>query len=455
MADDAFSVDWMQGWHELQRNIWTEWAAMVGEKMPGVSGADSATQWPLQWLQQVMGVGSAPSWTPPNMGMGGMGGMGNAAPWSMPWMQQPPSFGQGMPLDMDQWTKSFGVYTPELTPEAFVISNMTAATEGFMRVSKDIFQVLQKMGEGAKSGEEWPSMLDKAFQQAKSLFGNRMAGQAAMDPMAAWSQPMQMWMGMLKNNPMFSNPVLQSFTDGSSGFPAMQGMETWLGQVLGMPGLGITREKQERLQGAMRDGLAYQKAFQAFQELSNQVNQSALDLLQKKLLERGATNKPLESLRELYVLWVDCSEEANAAFVRGQEYQEASSRMTNALMRVQQHVQGMVDEVLTTFKMPTRRELDSAHRQVHDLKRRLRTLEDEVKVLRTRDVSAELSAIRDDLERMDVRNLRQELTSMKSQLESSLPATGSVERKAPARSRAVPREKSDSSSPTAAAKKGA
>ena len=456
MADDAFSVDWMQSWNELQRKIWNDWIAMVSEKIPGTPSMDNSTQWPMQWLQQAMK--SDPSaWNSQMSGTSPMG-MGGASPWSMPWAQQS-AFGSGPASGMDNWMRSFGVYSPEPSPEVSVMNNMAAATDGFMRISKELFQTLQKMGEGAQKGEDWTKVLDSSFQKARDLFSNQGVGQAAMDPMAAWSQPLQMWTDMLKNNSLFSSPLLQSFTGagtgiGTGGFPGMQGgqsVEALLGQFLSMPGLGVNREKQERMQEGIRDGMAYQNAFKAFQELTQQVNLKALDLMQKKLLERGASNKPLESLRDLYVLLVDCSEEANAEFVRGQEYQEANSRMTNALMRVQHHVNTMMDEMLGALHMPTRRELDSSHHQVQNLKRRMRALEDEVKLLRSNNHSEEINAIRDDMERMDVRSLRTELSSMKKLLESPLSNRAQPEKKV-TKPRTATRDKSTTQTSTAAAK---
>ncbi|MBF0161768.1 MAG: class III poly(R)-hydroxyalkanoic acid synthase subunit PhaE [Magnetococcales bacterium] len=470
MANDAFSVDWMQGWSDLQRKIWNEWIAMAGElntnrsfaSMPGMEGA---AQWPMQWLQQAMGAagqgggagGGAMPWSMPWMQQAAGaaspgGGSGTAAPWGMPWMPQ------GMnTAPMDDWMRVFGVYSPESAPEKSAMTNMMAAASSFVRMSQEIFQSLQKMGEGIQDGADWTKMLDRSIQQAKGLFTGQDGGKAALDPMAAWGQPLQLWMGMLKNNPLFSTPALQSavMTGMQSGLEE-QG-EAWLQQVLATPGLGLTREKQERLQEGMRDLLLYRKAAQEFHTLTSQVNVQALDLLHKRLLERGATQKPLESMRDLYVLWVDCCEEVNAEMVRGQAFQQVNSRMINAMMRVQKHVQVATDEMLAALHMPTRRELDSSHRQVQDLKRRLRAMEEEIKGLRTQDHSAEMRSIRDDLDRLDVRNLRQELADMKGLLEGAqagLAGQGDKKAGSASRSRVATREKPAQEPAAPAAKKG-
>jgi class III poly(R)-hydroxyalkanoic acid synthase PhaE subunit len=376
-------------------------------------------------------------------------------PWAnMPWMQQ-----QGA-APMDNWMRSFGVYSPESSPDRSVMANMMSAANSFVNLSKEIFQALQKMGEGVQGGGDWTRALDLSIQQAKAAFMGQDAGKAAMNPMAAWGQPLQMWMGMLKDNPLFSSEVLQGMMSGMNRSNAwqQQGMgEEWMQQLLAMPGLGLNREKQERMQAGMRDALEYQRAFQAFQALSNQVNVQALDLLHKRLLERGATQKPIESMRDLYVLWVDCCEEVNAGFVRGKEYQQANSRMVNALVKVQSYTQTVMDEQLGALGMPTRKELNSAHRQVHELKRWVRALEEQVNGIHTQDHAAELRSIRDDLDRLDVRTLRQDLTDMKGLLEAVRPASSDQpEKKAAsaARTRATAREKVGTTAAATAARKG-
>ena len=451
MANDAFSVDWMQGWTELQRKIWNDWVAMAGENLqtnrgfpsfpgiPGIPGMEGGAQWPMQWLQQAMEAANS------------SGSMGSA-PWSKPWFQQ-----SAAASPLEDWMRSFGVYAPEATPEQAAMANMMTAANGFVRLGKEIFQVLQKVGETAQDGGDWTKALDRSIQQAKDLFTGQGGEKAALDPMAAWGQPLQMWMGMLKDNPLFSSSQLQNLMSSvkPDGWPNAAG-EEWLHKMLGMPGLGLNREKQEQMQAGMRDMMVYQKAFQTFQTLSNQVNVQALERLHKRLLERGATNTPIEKMYDLYVLWVDCCEEVNADFVRGSAFQQANSEMVNALVRVQSHVQTSLDETLAALNMPTRREINASHRQVHDLKRRVRVLEEEIKGLRALDHSAELSALRDDMDRLDVRHLRQELSDMKTLLEVARPhAPDQQEKKqaTAARVRVAAREKSGSA-PAVTAKRG-
>lgn len=286
------------------------------------------------------------------------------------------------------------------------MQGMFAAAETFMRMGEQLFKAVQGIGEGVQSGNEWTAMLGQTIGQAKKMFQSPGADSFDWQNMAAWNQPLQGW-----NKMMSENPLLKSLL-GSSGLSGMAGVEQWLA----VPGLGVTREKQERLKVAVRDGLVFQKAFAEFQNLLNSVNVRALDLLHKKLLELGASRKTITSLHDLYVLWVDCNEEANKEVVSGEEYQKLNAHMVNAMIRVQSHLQTMVDDNLDAMNLPTRRELDSSHRKVQILKKRLRAMEAEIALLRSRDPASELSALRDDMERLDVKQLRRDVGQLKQQL---------------------------------------
>ena len=50
--------------------------------------------------------------------------------------------------------------------------------------------------------------------------------------------------------------------------------------------------------------------------------------------------------------------------------------MVNALMRMKRHEQRMMEEVMTVLNVPTRREMDTAHKRVYELQRQLSGLQD-------------------------------------------------------------------------------
>lgn len=59
----------------------------------------------------------------------------------------------------------------------------------------------------------------------------------------------------------------------------------------------------------------------------------ALDLMETRLKTEVAVDQPVNSLRELYNLWVECNEETYGQMLRSADYSEFSGRLFNTLLR--------------------------------------------------------------------------------------------------------------------------
>ncbi len=81
-------------------------------------------------------------------------------------------------------------------------------------------------------------------------------------------------------------------------------------------------------------------------------------------------------MRPLYDLWIDCGEDAYAEQVATPEFPHLQAEMINALMRMKRHEQMVVEEFMTALNMPTRREMDTTHKRIHELQRQVRQLQD-------------------------------------------------------------------------------
>ncbi|MFO1371178.1 MAG: poly(R)-hydroxyalkanoic acid synthase subunit PhaE [Candidatus Competibacteraceae bacterium] len=82
------------------------------------------------------------------------------------------------------------------------------------------------------------------------------------------------------------------------------------------------------------------EAWQTYQQIQNeylgllqQTAKDALDLMEARLKTTTAAGQPVNSLRELYDLWVDCNEETYGQMLRSPHYSEFSGRLLNTLLR--------------------------------------------------------------------------------------------------------------------------
>jgi class III poly(R)-hydroxyalkanoic acid synthase PhaE subunit len=164
--------------------------------------------------------------------------------------------------------------------------------------------------------------------------------------------------------------------------------------------MGYTQKWQDQVQEALRLWVNYQKVQQEYTSTFSAVGSQAVDLLREKLFALSENGKSIESLRAIYNLWVECSEEAYGKIVNTEEYAEIYGRLINSLMAWKQHERCMVDEMLGALNMPTRQDLESMSARMQAMRR-------EIKVLQVNQLVVE--------------ELRQEVSTLKCRLKKPSP----------------------------------
>ena len=215
------------------------------------------------------------------------------------------------------------------------------------------------------------------MQQLAAQFSGRDSG--AADIAAAWKRAL----GAAGDNPF---PEMFRAMRGQGA----QGLEQWIEDTapwlesmrregaswLGMPAFGIGRERQERLQKLVQAQLDYQQRDAAYNALMLKALQRAYELFEDKLAEREEPGRQLASARALFDLWIDAAEEAYAGIALSPEFREVYGALVNAQMRLRQGVQREVEQACAQLDMPTRSEVDAAHRKIAELERALRRMRD-------------------------------------------------------------------------------
>ncbi|MCF7223115.1 class III poly(R)-hydroxyalkanoic acid synthase subunit PhaE [Marilutibacter chinensis] len=224
-------------------------------------------------------------------------------------------------------------------------------------------------------------------RQARDWFGRIQqlaAGFAGQNPPV--SEIVETWKQMLGGGQ--ANPFADVFA--SMGGRGQQGFDQWMEQAapfiaalqgegrnwLGMPAFGFSREHQQRWQRIARLHLDYQQRSQACNALMAEAGQRAFRHFERKLEAHAEPGRQLGSARALFDLWIDAAEEAYAEVAMSARYREDFGEMVNAQMRLRAAIQHEVELVAGLFGMPSRTEIDSAHRKIVQLERELRRLRD-------------------------------------------------------------------------------
>ena len=209
------------------------------------------------------------------------------------------------------------------------------------------------------------------MEQVAAQFAGREHG--AQDVAKAWQRA-------LGGNPF------QGLFHGMRG-PGLEGLEQWseaaapwlqnlrneAAGTLGMPAFGFAREHQERLQAQAQ--LRWQDALSAYNALMATTSQDAYARFESKLAEREEPGRQIGSVRALFDLWVDAAEEAYADTALSSEYRKAYGELVNAQMQLRATTQAIAEQTANILGMPSRTELDSAHRKIAELERQLRRLQ--------------------------------------------------------------------------------
>jgi class III poly(R)-hydroxyalkanoic acid synthase PhaE subunit len=261
-----------------------------------------------------------------------------------------------------------------------------------MKAWHDAIDWWAQLAHGQRS--EVNAAVDRFNGQARSWYGamqsvaSQFAGQdaAAKDIANAWKQAL----GAVGENPF---PEMFRTMRGQG----QQGLDQWIedaspfldawrreaGSWLGMPAFGFAREHQERWQQLAQAQLDYQQENSAYNALMVKSAQRAYEVFEQKLGERSAPDKQLKSARALFDLWIDAAEEAYAEIALSDEFRKVYGRLVDAQMRVRGGVQREVENATGQLGMPTRTEIDAAHRKITQLEREVRKLRDAIQAQQT------------------------------------------------------------------------
>lgn len=232
--------------------------------------------------------------------------------------------------------------------------------EQLMAHGRQYLQMLQGLTMGKALGDDgafdvrrWLDELREAHLQ----YGHGLTGNLGRFPWFGGGDPAQI------------EQLVKSFTAGP-----VRSLQNDVQGWLGLPAFGLAREHQERHQALLRAWLDYQNANARYNELLLKSAALTLDRLERKLSERDEPGRRIDSPRALYDLWIDASEEAFTEVAMGAEYREVYGELINTQMRVRSGINAQIERLGAQFNLPTRTEIDSMARQLHELKAEVRRL---------------------------------------------------------------------------------
>lgn len=236
-------------------------------------------------------------------------------------------------------------------------------------------QVHDVLGRFQRQASDWFGQM----QQVAAQFAGR--DQAPADIASAWREALGMNAQQPTHNPFADifRAMQGSGAHGLDGWmeqarPYIDAMQRENARWMHLPTFGLSREQQERWQQLAQAQQDYQHQVAEYDRLMLKVAQQAFERFEQKLVARSAPGQQLESARALFDLWIDAAEEAYAQVALSPEFRTVYGALANAQMRLRLAVQREVEQVCALFGMPTRTEVDAAHRKIVELERALRRI---------------------------------------------------------------------------------
>lgn len=320
------------------------------------------------------------------------------------------------------WWKGLDTALPQQAENAAALGAMFEQGRMFMQMAETSARYFGAYAKEADGAMDWQHQLGTALEQFKSCLsiGDSQAWSNASKNWLQYGQsPLDTWMqsmnGLMKN----SSEMLESF--GAEVSPLGGGIEQTTRKLLGMPAIGYSRESQEHLQKAIHLQMEHQQAAQKLTMAMSKVTAEAMDLMFKKLVDMGQRGESIKSLRALYDLWVDCSEESFGRFALTENFSRLYADFVNTLMAFRRQLQVMLDDALAKLNLPNRRELSTQGERVHELRKQVARLDERVHALQG---GADTSALRAEVEASAKRihNLETEILALRRLVEERLVA---------------------------------
>jgi hypothetical protein len=179
--------------------------------------------------------------------------------------------------------------------------------------------------------------------------------------------------------------------------------------------LGYTRELNEKMLKGFDAWQDFRRASFEYQTLLANTWVRAFEKLMQELLVLAQQERPIQSLRELVLLWNNVADPVFIEVFRSEKYIRIQGKLLNTAMAYRIHRREILELVLKILDMPTRTEVDEAHRSLYEQRKEIKALKKAV--AETASIRAELAEARHS-----IAELRQEIKALQSALSPAAPA---------------------------------
>lgn len=147
-----------------------------------------------------------------------------------------------------------------------------------------------------------------------------------------------------------------------------------VGQFLDSPPMGYAREYDERVRGLAKAYLNFQEASAKYQALVGKAWVNAIGSFQNELIKRSEQDDPITSLQELNDTWYAVADGAFSEIFIEEEFVRTQGDLLTATLQLRVKQREIVEIVSKALDIPTRTEVDEAHKSIYTQRKEIKSL---------------------------------------------------------------------------------
>jgi class III poly(R)-hydroxyalkanoic acid synthase PhaE subunit len=237
--------------------------------------------------------------------------------------------------------------------------------------------IWQQMMEGGAEQQDWSQMFARFAEQIGKQWTPVTAPE---DWKALWEQYQKQWqtlaepwMRAWQQSPMAE--LMGKSVDGQEfGKLYWDVYRKTVGQWLDSPNLGLAREFNHKVDGSFKAWMALLEAQAKYQSVLAQVWGEAFQAFLQRVAEKAQAGEKVGSLREWMLLWTATGDEIFGKAFAQDRYVDAQAELVNANMAYRAEARKVMEVLLQIADMPTRGEVDEAHRRIYELRKEVKAL---------------------------------------------------------------------------------
>ena len=297
-------------------------------------------------------------------------------------------FAQAMPGSMhDIADQGFEAWLGEADPTAKgAAERLFTAQKAMMNFVQFSTKIWQDIAEKVDSGQDWQAVMDNYLTQMRQTL--------AQSPLGVFSNAQkseQLWQLYLEQMQQFTQPWLQAWQQspgllanlaaGQKGSSVgelsglfQQAYQDTFGQLLDSPTLGLTRELEEKIRKGFKAWLNYNQASFEYQGVVMDAWVKTFESFRKELTSLSQKGAKIDNLAAVASLWNNTAEAAFLEVFRSEKYIRAQGKLVGAIMTQRIQQREIVELLSKINDIPTRTEVDAAHKANYQLKKDVKAL---------------------------------------------------------------------------------